>query len=821
MPPITKDSDTLTATRETAARSGPAQVSSGDSAVKQQPVSLEVPVSVNGARTIEGSDKREPFSETTKTVLVHGAGAVIRLTSAVTPGQLLFLTNERTKKEVVCQVVKSKNYRNTSGYVELEFTEAAVGFWGMRFPGDHLSPASQAAPAAVRPVSSGSPALPRPSAPKVEKTAPAALGRGFESKPAETKSIAPQTPSYAKPAAPTAPASSIVPPPIDSGSLLGATKQKPSDFRAPTAPVVAKPAAETPLVEPWLKKTTPRSNAPAAPQKATSPELASNSKAPAPVLPTEPSFELSRPADQAASIFAPSEPPSSLLTVDLSTLAPFFETKPAVSEEEELSTLPPAPTASDTETKELKQHTARLQEQLSNMNFTDPQVPAVEPLKAAAEPPSVPAVEQLVPFAETNEVHEKSAQILENSNASSSSALLPEPLDSSKDASPSAYSALERLEQEELKIPAWLEPLARNASAPSSTQELVLREKTKRKSEQPKPEDATTELAIPKASERATESRVPDFGSALAIDAAQSGAESPARKSGKGMVFVGVAAGIVLAAAAGWWYVNQSRSNVPNAEPAAVTTSSENSQTSAPKETATEPDVPSHGAGSASQGLPPKSNASSQLSSANRTANPESAGSSIATARSQPPSSNSRNNGSVVTASASTLVPREPEPVQAKKPSLGEVHLAAPKISHNRKVQGGTEADAGAAFSNEQPEASTNGLGAGLGMTNNQPVAPAAQVEVGGDVKQARLVSSVAPVYPTLAKQQHVSGNVTVDALIDANGRVTSTKVISGPALLHQAAIDALKQWKYQPATLDGKPVAMHLSVTVQFRLQQ
>src|SRR5262245_36276064 len=108
---------------------------------KVQPVALEISVTVNGARTVEGSDKREPFSETTQTVLVFGNGAVIRLTSGVTPGQLLFLTNEKTKKEVVCQVVKSKSYRSLSGYVELEFTEPAVGFWGMRFPSDRVVPA--------------------------------------------------------------------------------------------------------------------------------------------------------------------------------------------------------------------------------------------------------------------------------------------------------------------------------------------------------------------------------------------------------------------------------------------------------------------------------------------------------------------------------------------------------------------------------------------------------------------------------------------------------------------------------------------------------
>src|ERR1700722_9718574 len=133
---------------QTTARTG----ASAEEANKPQPVPLEVPVTVNGARTVEGSDKREPFSESTKTVLVFGNGAVIRLSSSVAAGQLLFLTNEKTKKEVVCQVVKSKNYRNVSGYVELEFTEPVVGFWGMRFPGDRIAPA--AAPAA------GSPAAP-------------------------------------------------------------------------------------------------------------------------------------------------------------------------------------------------------------------------------------------------------------------------------------------------------------------------------------------------------------------------------------------------------------------------------------------------------------------------------------------------------------------------------------------------------------------------------------------------------------------------------------------------------------------------------------
>src|ERR1700680_2146966 len=138
MPPTFKENEILAAKPETAQRPAPTPPLPGDTAIKQQPVALEVPVTVNGARTVEGSDKREPFSETTKTVLVFGNGAVIRLGSPVSAGQLLFLTNEKTKKEVVCQVVKSKNYKSVSGYVELEFTESVVGFWGMRFPSDRI-----------------------------------------------------------------------------------------------------------------------------------------------------------------------------------------------------------------------------------------------------------------------------------------------------------------------------------------------------------------------------------------------------------------------------------------------------------------------------------------------------------------------------------------------------------------------------------------------------------------------------------------------------------------------------------------------------------
>lgn len=112
-------------------------------------------------------------------------------------------------------------------------------------------------------------------------------------------------------------------------------------------------------------------------------------------------------------------------------------------------------------------------------------------------------------------------------------------------------------------------------------------------------------------------------------------------------------------------------------------------------------------------------------------------------------------------------------------------------------------------------------LPADLPLRANLP-SPAAPVErtlpVGGDVQPARLIRAVLPAYPQLAKSQRVAGDVTLDALIDASGNVRDVSVISGPVFLRDAAKVALKQWKYEPARLDGQPTAMHLTVTVKFK---
>jgi periplasmic protein TonB len=86
-------------------------------------------------------------------------------------------------------------------------------------------------------------------------------------------------------------------------------------------------------------------------------------------------------------------------------------------------------------------------------------------------------------------------------------------------------------------------------------------------------------------------------------------------------------------------------------------------------------------------------------------------------------------------------------------------------------------------------------------------------------VTQPRLLSGPAAVYPDSARTEHVQGDVTVDLLIDETGKIAGMTVVSGPTLLRQAALDALRQRKYAPALLDGKATSAHIVVVLHFQL--
>jgi protein TonB len=90
---------------------------------------------------------------------------------------------------------------------------------------------------------------------------------------------------------------------------------------------------------------------------------------------------------------------------------------------------------------------------------------------------------------------------------------------------------------------------------------------------------------------------------------------------------------------------------------------------------------------------------------------------------------------------------------------------------------------------------------------------------VGGKVQAPQLVHQVQPVYPPLAKEARIQGDVVIDSVIDQQGNVTQMKVVSGSPLLVTAAFNAVEQWKYQPTLLNGTPIAVEMHVTVHFQL--
>ncbi len=102
-------------------------------------------------------------------------------------------------------------------------------------------------------------------------------------------------------------------------------------------------------------------------------------------------------------------------------------------------------------------------------------------------------------------------------------------------------------------------------------------------------------------------------------------------------------------------------------------------------------------------------------------------------------------------------------------------------------------------------------------------VRPAAQtlLRVSSGTVEGLLIQRTMPVYPAFALTARISGTVTLAAIISKTGVIENLRVISGPAVLQQAALDAVSTWRYRPYLLDGQPVEVETTVTVNFTLQR
>ena len=100
------------------------------------------------------------------------------------------------------------------------------------------------------------------------------------------------------------------------------------------------------------------------------------------------------------------------------------------------------------------------------------------------------------------------------------------------------------------------------------------------------------------------------------------------------------------------------------------------------------------------------------------------------------------------------------------------------------------------------------------------PVKPPEPVRIGGLIRAPERVHYVAPIYNPIAQTARVQGIVIIEATIGVDGRVTNARLLRSVPLLDDAALAAVRQWTYTPTTLNGIPVPVIMTVTVNFQLQ-
>ena len=123
------------------------------------------------------------------------------------------------------------------------------------------------------------------------------------------------------------------------------------------------------------------------------------------------------------------------------------------------------------------------------------------------------------------------------------------------------------------------------------------------------------------------------------------------------------------------------------------------------------------------------------------------------------------------------------------------------------------------------PGGSPDGFGEALGISPPVARPPADPPQGPATVRMAQLpepprkVVDARPVYPDLARTARVEGTVILEAVLDTSGRVTQLHVVRSVPLLDQAALDAVRQWRYSPSLYGGKPVSVLMTITIRFTL--
>lgn len=180
-------------------------------------------------------------------------------------------------------------------------------------------------------------------------------------------------------------------------------------------------------------------------------------------------------------------------------------------------------------------------------------------------------------------------------------------------------------------------------------------------------------------------------------------------------------------------------------------------------------------------------------------------------------------------------VPTAPQPVAKPPVRVEHANLVQPQmrggeifapttIPPNPYIADKPEILAQVNVANMDQDGNSPGDNNPFGNRNQRPIVHEqirGPVRVSGMVVEGMLIEKRVPAYPAIAKATGTQGTVILQATISRTGTIENLRVASGPTLLQQAALDAVKTWRYRPYLLSGEPVEVETTVSVVFKLQE
>jgi TonB family protein len=161
----------------------------------------------------------------------------------------------------------------------------------------------------------------------------------------------------------------------------------------------------------------------------------------------------------------------------------------------------------------------------------------------------------------------------------------------------------------------------------------------------------------------------------------------------------------------------------------------------------------------------------------------------------------------------------ETAPARVQKEMM-QFQLAAPtRLPQNSKMEAPSDAPPPASLGGASIAAMNGNVANVFAGQSGGNVSGPRVVAVSAGVAVGMLVRKTQPIYPAIARSARVQGTVVLQAKISATGKVTNLQVISGPPMLRQPALDAVKSWVYKPYTLNNQPTEVDTTVNVVFSL--